>query len=198
MPKTSAFTTDELLDKALHQFWVNGYHALSIDDLIKATGLSRHGIYTSFGGKKQLFLACFDRYQDQVVTPAFSVVEASGASLQSIAVYFGYQITRGEAAGLPGPGCFVANSSTEVAPHDDDVMSKVNEHNQRLYNGFYQAISNELAGNAQFTPQTAQELAQIAVTFTNGLWSMSRTVTDAELLRLSVMRFLNMIASAGQ
>ncbi|MEM6902905.1 MAG: acetate--CoA ligase family protein, partial [Pseudomonadota bacterium] len=40
------------------------------------------------------------------------------ADLDAIAQYFETQISAAEQAGLPGPGCFVANAATEVAPHD--------------------------------------------------------------------------------
>lgn len=79
MPRQTSFTTSQLTDRALEHFWSHGFHASSMDDLVKATGVSRHGIYTAFGGKKALFLACFDHYQQAVVTPAFRLVEAPNA-----------------------------------------------------------------------------------------------------------------------
>lgn len=63
MPRPISFTTDQLAGRALQHFWVHGFHASSMDDLVKATGISRHGIYATFGGKKALFMACFDQYQ---------------------------------------------------------------------------------------------------------------------------------------
>ena len=162
-----------------------------MSDIVEATSVSRHGIYTTFGGKKALFLACFDRYQETVVSPAFRVVEEKDAGLESIATYFEYQISRGETIGLPGPGCFVANSATEVAPKDADVLAKVTHHNERLRTGFRNAFLNE---NPAAHPKMAGELADVTVTFTNGLWTQTRTVTDAHAVRRAVSRFLAMIS----
>ena len=94
-------------------------------DLVEATDVSRHGIYSTFGSKKEAFLACFERYQNRVFSPAFNAVERADADLKSIAAYFEFQISQGEIAGLPGPGCFVANSATEVAPHDARPWQKL-------------------------------------------------------------------------
>ncbi len=190
MPRTASFTSEQLSDRALQHFWANGFHAASMDDLVQATGVSRHGIYSSFGGKKSLFLACFDRYQKSIVTPAFQVVEAPDATLQSVSDYFEHQISMGENAGLPGPGCFVANSATEVAPADPDVMAEVARHNDRLWQGFASALRNTAP---HIEPQRANELADVMVIFTNGLWTKSRTVSDGDVLRNAVQRFLSLL-----
>lgn len=186
-----SFSADELADRALGAFWKGGYNATSMDALVKSTGVSRHAIYATFGGKKGLFQACFARYQALVVTPAFSVVEEADADLDSIAAYFETQIAGAEAAGLPGPGCFVANTATEVAPHDADANARVAEHNDRLRRGFHHALTN--ASTAGTVPAAATALADVCVVFANGLWSMSRVTDNAGTLRQSVDLFLGMI-----
>lgn len=192
MPRETSFTPELLADRALEHFWEHGFHASSMEDLVKATGVSRHGIYGTFGGKKALFLACFDRYQSVVVTPAFEVVEAEDADLDSIETYFATQIARGEALGLPGPGCFVANSATEVAPADAEVMAKVRHHNQRLRGGFERVLERTYDG-----PEV-EALADILVVFTNGLWTMSRSVSDARPLRRAAQSFLGLVRGRMQ
>ena len=196
MPRKTSFTPDLLTERALEQFWENGFHASSMDDLVKATGVSRHGIYSTFGGKKELFLACFDRYQASVVTPAFQGVETAGAGLADVAEYFELQIQAGDAAGLPGPGCFVANSATEIAPADQDVMDKVREHNNRLRAGFRAALYAQIGTVPEERQQKVENLAELMVIFTNGLWSRSRSVSDANSLRQSVRDFLHLIEGA--
>ncbi len=190
MPRTTSFSSDQLTHSALQHFWVHGFHASSMDDLVKATGVSRHGIYNSFGSKKAMFLACFEKYQQNVVTPAFEVVEAPDATLQSVSDYFERQISLGESVGLPGPGCFVANSATEVAPGDPNVMAEVARHNDRLHQGFAAALQNTAP---HFERQQIRELADVMVIFTNGLWTKSRTVRDGDVLRKAVQNFLNLL-----
>lgn len=185
MPRPKSHSKTSLATAALQQFWSKGYYATSIDDLVTATKVSKHGIYADFGGKQKLFLACFDSYQDQIVTPAFGIVEAHNADLKAVASYFDYQIARAVEVGLPGPGCFVANSATEVAPHDKEVAQCVMAHNDRLHQGFLNALGR--AGPDQ------HEIATMMVVFTNGLWSMSRAVSDPEPLRQSVRTFLQLI-----
>ncbi|MEM8540251.1 MAG: TetR/AcrR family transcriptional regulator [Pseudomonadota bacterium] len=190
MARTKTYEPDKLADCALAAFWQYGFNATSMDDLVKATKVSRHGIYSDFGGKKELFLACFKRYELAVVAPAIEAVEKPNADIRQIADYFEHQIALAERAGLPSNGCFVANASTEVAPQDADVAGKVNQHNDRLAAGFSQALRNS---NSNLATKNIEQLAEVIVVFANGLWSLSRSVTDAAVLRDRVTTFLTLI-----
>ena len=166
----------------MQRFWHYGYAATSIDDLVKATGVSRHGIYSDVGGKRDLFLAGFAAYRDTVVAPALAAMEIGGTSapgLGGIRAYFETQIKLAERIGLPGPGCLVANAMTETAPHDEGIATKVAAHNQRLTEAFENALRSaapnlydkDLASLGAFLTLTAQ-----------GLWSISRTTDQASVL----------------
>jgi TetR/AcrR family transcriptional regulator, transcriptional repressor for nem operon len=194
-PKTYAL--DNLVQSALRQFWTYGYNATSVDDLVRVTGVSRHGIYSEFGGKRGLFIACLAGYRASVVDPAFCLVEQPGARLAEVAQYFEYQIARAEQAGLPGPGCLFANTATELASHDEDIMRLVLEHQKRLQSGFAAALATpapmaKAARGKRHAQVHAYATALLA--FTNGLWALSRTVDSATPLRTAVQAFLQLIA----
>lgn len=193
MPRSRSHTPQMLTDLALKTFWSKGFEATSMDDLVQATGISRHGIYSDFGGKRELFLACFQRYQDLIVTPAFGRVEQHDATLTEVQAYFEHQISLAEKLGLPGPGCFVGNSMTEIAPHDSDVLAEIKIHNDRLYYGFVNAIQNSCTRKSALTEIEMKQLAEAIVIFANGLWAMSRIVTNSNKLRDTVSVFLNSI-----
>jgi TetR/AcrR family transcriptional regulator, transcriptional repressor for nem operon len=161
-----------------------------MDDLVAATGASKHAIYAEFGGKRDLFLAALDAYRDEVVTPAFSIVEADGADLAQVAQYFEFQISRAENAGLPGPGCFLANCAAEIAPHDDGIGARVRAHDDRLFEGFRRALLTTAGSRQALPPYEIAGLASAMVVFAAGLWTASRSVAEADALRRSVRAFL--------
>ncbi len=164
-----------------------------MDELVQATGVSRHGLYSDFGGKQDLLVACLNAYSHLVVTLAFAQVEAEGAAFDAIANYYEHQIARGAASGLPGPGCLMANTMTEVAPHDAAVSRIVTGHNVRLHVGFRNALGNAAhARAAQTTARRLSDLATMLVAFTNGLWSLSRTISNPTPLRRAVREMLAM------
>ncbi len=193
MPRASAHTKNDLVDRAMAQFWRHGYGSTSMDDLVRSTKISRHGIYAAFGGKQKLFLACLDAYSQSVVTPAFGQVERDGADLKSIAAFFELQISRGEALGLPGPGCLMTNTMTEAAPHDPDIMQRVAQHNERLRIGFLNALRGARGRASRHSSAELRELALLLQTFAGGLWACSRTTSNADDLRHAVNTFLELI-----
>lgn len=182
-----------MVDAAMTRFWCYGFTATSMDQLVDVTGVSRHGIYSAFGGKRALFLACLEAYQQAVVTPAFAVVEDEGAGLSAIACYFETQIAKAEAIGLPGPGCLVANSMTELGPHDAGVLDRVNHHNRRLHAGFARALTAADKNEPPLSADALKDLASLLVTSAQGLWSLSRSVDDAAPLRCIVTTLLDLL-----
>jgi TetR/AcrR family transcriptional regulator, transcriptional repressor for nem operon len=181
--RPKAYAPQDLALRAMSQFWTHGYHATSIDNLVTATGVSRHGLYAEFDDKRGLFVAAMRAYFDTVVTPAFAPVEAQGAGFQQVRDYFEIQIARGEAAGLPGPGCLVANTMVEVGPHDEAFALLVATHLRRLTAGFRQVLVNE---QRRLKPKASLDVDALAfglTVSTQGLWSVSRTVDRADLLR---------------
>lgn len=196
MPRRRTHTPDKILEAATRRFWRNGYAATSVDDLVQATGASRHALYEEFDAKRGLFSACLDHYRDHVVTPAFGRVERPDADLESIAAFFEYQIARAEAAGLPGSGCLFANTMTEVAPHDPKIAAQVRAHDARLAAGFRGALSNSASLGMALSPADLDDLAVFLVISAQGLWSMSRAVSDPGVLRRYAATLIALVRQA--
>lgn len=161
-----------------------------MDALVRATGSSRQGIYADFGGKKDLYLSALDSYGATVVDPAFGSVERPGANLSDVAAFLEFQIGRAEAGGLPGPGCMVANAMTECAPHDEDIQKKVDAHNGRLTAGFANALTNEAPA---LPAAEIQRIASFLTIAAQGLWSFSRSTSDAAALRATAQLIVEMV-----
>ena len=193
MPRQKRYSEDDLIVAAMQQFWRHGFAATSMDELVGVTGVSRHGIYSAFGGKRDLFLACLDAYQQAVVTPAFAVVEDTGAGLSAIARYFEIQIAKAEGLGMPGPGCLVANTMTERGPHDADVLERISRHHRRLHVGFKKALAAADKNEPPLSTGVLDDLASLLVTSTQGLWSLSRSVDDAGPLRRIVATLIDLL-----
>jgi AcrR family transcriptional regulator len=67
MVRSRSYDEGEVLTGAMQAFRRKGYHGASIPDLEAATGLSAGSIYNSFGDKRRLFLAAFERYLKAVL-----------------------------------------------------------------------------------------------------------------------------------
>ncbi|MCP3987195.1 MAG: TetR/AcrR family transcriptional regulator [bacterium] len=54
----------QILEAAFQCFSESGYHAASMNDLVRASGLSKGSLYWHFESKEQVFLALFDAFAD--------------------------------------------------------------------------------------------------------------------------------------
>ncbi len=96
MGRHRQFVEIEALDAALSVFWRKGYEGASFDDLTRATGVARPGLYTAFGNKEALFRKALDLYDAKYMgfiaealnePTSFQVVERilrGSASLQTM------------------------------------------------------------------------------------------------------------------
>jgi len=67
MGRPIAFSTDELLDGALHVFVQEGYEAAHVTDIAARGGVSKPTLYARVGGKHELFLSVVDREARRLV-----------------------------------------------------------------------------------------------------------------------------------
>lgn len=193
MPRPQTQTPERIIGSAMLRFWQHGYGATSIDDLVSETGTSRHALYQAFGGKRELFIACLDAYPAVAVTPAFARVERKGADLRDIADFFEHQIAHSGTFGLPRWGCLFANTMTEAAPHDAEIAARVRAHNERLAAGFRKALRNSATAGRRPSPRLLDELSTLLAIAAQGLWSASRTIADAAVLRRYAATLLELV-----
>jgi TetR/AcrR family transcriptional regulator, transcriptional repressor for nem operon len=183
MGRSKNYATDEIPVLAMQPFWHKGYNATSIEDLVAATGASRYALYSEFQDKRGLFVSAFQAYVDVVVTPAFAPVEAADAGFAQIRAFFQTQIALAERHGLPGPGCLAANTLVEAAPHNALFAQLVSSHLGRLTAGFYGALSNERRRRRSKRRFDLHQMAFGLTVGAQGLWAISRLVSDANVLR---------------
>src|SRR5215212_3653335 len=67
----SEATTSELLDVARRLFAADGYAATSLDDVVRGAGVTKGALYHHFAGKRDLFLAVFEREQQKLARTQF-------------------------------------------------------------------------------------------------------------------------------
>lgn len=183
MPRVKSHSRTALVDSALTQFWKVGYHVISMNDLVRGTGVSRGGIYSDFNGKEDLFHACLERYQETVVTPVFGQVEADHAGLEAIRHYLETLIEMFENSDGPGPGCLVANTLAQIDHDETETRLRLEQHGKRLTAGFHAVLTRENQSTGRLSEADIDALADFTLISIQGMWSRSREVSDAGSLR---------------
>lgn len=172
MPRAKEFDPDQVLDRATDIFWKKGYEATSIADLVEHMGINRFSLYSTFGDKHQLFLAACDRYEKWMGEEGLNALEQSTEGLGAIRAYLNTLVDRFMAEN-GSRGCFMTNTTVELAPHDAKAAEKTGAYIHRLQAALYHALvrahqngeireGHRINDYARFLTSSAQGLAVLA------------------------------------
>ncbi|OWJ64046.1 TetR/AcrR family transcriptional regulator [Inquilinus limosus] len=153
------FDRDTALDTAMTLFWRQGYEATSLDDLTRAMDLSRSSFYGCFGSKHDVLLAAIQRYNDSRFALLQQLVAGEpdpGRALRAAVVAISN--SRGSRE-----GCFLINSTVELAPHDSEVEGLSRRHLERLEGLLAGLLARQAGGEVdEVTAARARGLLAIA------------------------------------
>jgi TetR/AcrR family transcriptional regulator, copper-responsive repressor len=65
MGRPKNFSREAVLEKAMPVFWKHGFADTSLQELERATGVNKSGLYTEFQDKADLFVACLQHYLER-------------------------------------------------------------------------------------------------------------------------------------
>lgn len=182
MPRRPEFNSANALDAAMKQFWLKGYFDTSVDDLVSATGVSRYGLYGTFGGKHELFLKTLDAYRDGLVGQQLAGLETENAGWPEIVAYFNFLVAL--AAKPEGrAGCFMCNTATELAPHDEAASEKVGAHLERLQRVFRHALETAKVVGDLHKELDINRYADVLVGVTQGIFVLSRSSENQTVIQ---------------
>ena len=109
MGRPKNFSREEVLEKAMPIFWRHGFADTSLQDLERATGVNKSGLYTEFRDKEDLFLACLRHYLESQDKRGLLTKEPLGWKNIEMFLKSG-PLNKGEKQ-----GCFAINSMREFA-----------------------------------------------------------------------------------
>ncbi|HRP95082.1 MAG TPA: helix-turn-helix domain-containing protein [Rhodocyclaceae bacterium] len=156
---------------ALEVFWRQGFEATSLNDLLRAMGISRSSFYQAFGSKHALFERCLAAFRERQVERMTRALEQapSGkaflrASLQAL--------VREAADGSLPKGCLIMNTATEFAGRDPAVARLVSDGTGAFAEVFRAAVVRAQAEGEIAAERDAAVLARYMVSTISGLRTM--------------------------
>jgi len=139
MARTKEFNEDQALDKAIEIFWHKGYNGTSAQDLVTHLGLSRSSLYDTFGDKQKLFTKSLQRYQKQSQDQIIKLLEESENIKETLHDIFKQAVLESLQDRIT-KGCFMVNSSVELAMHDEEISKIVKNNSQVMEEVFTKAV----------------------------------------------------------
>jgi len=124
---TKPSSRERILEAARELFWVNGYEATSVAEILDKAGVNSGSLYHYFDGKEELLLACLDWYLEnlwpEVIAPAFA--QTTDPVKRVFAVLAGYRMGLSYTACTGG--CPIGNLSIEVGDHIPSAREKIRQ-----------------------------------------------------------------------
>ncbi len=159
MARPKTFDVENVLDRAIDLFWVKGYAATSMEDLVKHLGINRGSLYSTFGSKHELYELALDRYLtggrhrfNEIITDAaIPLRDAIRALLTSSAAKSDHR------------GCLLVNTTMERNATDDRALhltSKGFDELRSILIAAFESRRNELTD--ELTPDQAADLFLVA------------------------------------
>ncbi len=131
MSRVREFDPEKALADAMHVFWRCGYADTSMDEIVSETGVSRYGLYGTFGNKKELLVAAMRRYEKDMTDLLWSDLRKADAGRKEIIGFWRSLRQHAEDEDFCN-GCLIVNIAAEVAPHEPEIAAEVrridNEH----------------------------------------------------------------------
>lgn len=167
-------------------FWTRGYRAMTVDELVEATGVKPGSLYKAFsGGKGALLAEALGRYSNLVVPEKLGALDGPDASLAEVRGYF-EGLVRDLLSDEGRRGCLLVNSAIELAAEDDAVAAVVRGHHARLERRFADAL--QTAKERGEVPRTIDPAgkARLLMATSQGLMVVGKANPNREVLEAIV------------
>jgi TetR/AcrR family transcriptional repressor of nem operon len=116
-PRTFDETT--VVERAMELFWLKGYEAAGLTELLEHMGISRQSLYDTFGNKRGLFMRVIEHYRRTQLSTALALLEREGSHIENVKDVVGFF----EDLALDNRcrGCLVANTLVELGSENGEV-----------------------------------------------------------------------------
>ncbi|MBW6480234.1 MAG: TetR/AcrR family transcriptional regulator [Bacteroidales bacterium] len=143
MSRNKAYNTDDVLEKAMHVFWNNGYEQTSVRLLEKEMGINQFSIYSSFTSKHNLFVESLKKYREYVNINVYNDLLKPGVRLKDLEIFLN-RLAEDKERGKEYKGCLVVNSTGEINPTDEEVTVELNNYYMFIREMLKKIISNSI------------------------------------------------------
>ena len=163
------FDTDFVLDAAMRVFWLKGYEATSLTDLMAATGLHKGSIYGAFGDKRSLFIEALKRYLWEMHGTEVEELKNAATPLDGLRNVGHALIDLVDDEGDVPKGCMAVNAIVEMAPEDEEVKQVMDEHVDRMRQTIVETVLAAQEAGQITKDRPAEVVAGMLMTFVSGL-----------------------------
>ncbi|WP_327294764.1 MULTISPECIES: TetR/AcrR family transcriptional regulator [unclassified Streptomyces] len=195
MPDVKHFDPDAALETVVRLFWRQGVASTGIQDVVAATGLNRSSLYSTFGGKQELYVAALNRYLEQRSQPMFQRLAQDERGLPAVEEFFSGLIAARCSGEYARWGCMVSNAHAGADNGDADVARVLDRHHQGLRDALYAALATAQACGQLAQGADPAAAADVLALVAYGVNLRSRAGASARSLKGSVTAALDSLGT---
>ena len=194
MVRQREFNPNTVLTGAMQVFTSRGYSNTSIDDIVKATGVSRYGIYGTFGNKRELFELALQRYTEQMGKASFMRLYQPDSSIKQIRQTYTDRIEQ-LFSGDEKNACLVVSTAMELAPRDKEIEMMLNKLLKQMSKSYVVGLTSALAKGEVKEDLDLEDAGQYLTGAFFGLAVMARCGFSKDVLESYVDSTIAAVAS---
>ncbi len=192
MPRNKQFDEDEVLEKAMHLFWKQGYSATSVQDLVSHLGINRASLYATYGDKEVLFKKAFQRYRTNNYEGLKQFFLQQKKVKDAFEQLF-YQAIEEAFSDADAKGCFVVNTTTELIPNDPQWNQVLDQNQKDFIQLFHDFLERGVASGQIPEGTDLKSTAMAFYIFYNGIRVVAKVNPNKNALRGAVRQLLLLI-----
>ncbi|GAA3600456.1 TetR/AcrR family transcriptional regulator [Kineosporia mesophila] len=178
MARPRKFDEQEAVEAARRQFSETGYHGTSVDDLSRATGLSKGSLYGAFGDKEALFQHVFEEYCTSADAGAAARLEGpEDEALDRLRQWL--RVPEGFDGRL---GCLLAKTTAELAWQNDTIANRSLATFDTLFDSCRQLVEQAQRAGHIDPAADPEALGGLVVTTHRGLEALAKAGVGAQTL----------------
>lgn len=182
MARTKDFDEQEVLKKAVNIFWLKGYNATSMQDLVDGLGISRSSLYDTYGDKHTLFLKALESYQclnSGKFCQITNSEEPAKATIKGLLEFVIDELLNDKSQ----KGCFLVNAEVEVALHDKEVSEMIQKNDLQLEDSFFTVIKRGQETGEVSATKDARALARFMFNTIKGIQVTAKSTNDKAVFK---------------
>ena len=135
MNRARTFDPTTALGQVVDLFSSKGYSETSMEDIVQTTGVSRYGLYGTFGNKRELFEQALEQYAEGMGKQSFLRLLEPGASLDHSRRIFDERVAD-MCCAEENKGCLFIHTAMELAPQDEELRGVLQRFMKRMSKAF--------------------------------------------------------------
>lgn len=190
MARTVEFDYDRALERATDLFWKTGYAGTPLRDLLKRMGIGEGSFYNTLKSKKNAFLECLKHYNATVNHRRGEALLGAPTAALGVRALFKIVLDCLDDPDTPSRICLMAGSITREVLAEPELREYV----QQQMSMFAERMAARMTADKEagllpgaFEPQL---VAQVIVTYLQGLWRMALVSYDRPRYERQIETFL--------